>query len=299
MTAADFLPINIPQPKLSILVAQFSESMRFASGTTKHVYSRGLNKLVAYAGAAQFNFTPDDFIQFKLWLLNQERLRTNTVNTYLTASRRFCEFLVESGELPKNPAWNYHGTAQTYQIFAAKLTEVVKAISMIDRSTMLGKRDYAFLSMILETGATISELVNANAGDLRKSGKKFELTVRPKGARGKTDAIALTSAAGEAMSDYVSARGDSDANDPLFGKVRAGKVLPLRLSSRGVREAMRKHLWLGANRRLRLDSIRTYCAVKLMNQGRTLEEIKGLMRFKSNVPFKKIITNSKAVAGLR
>ncbi len=299
MTADDFLPVNIPQDRLRNLVKEFGTSMKFDSGTTKHVYLKAVDRLIAYADSVPFSFTPGDFSQFRLWLLNQEKLRTNTVNTYLTGSRRFCEFLVESKVLSKNPAWSFHGTAQTYKVFGAKLSEIMRAVSGIDRSTIIGKRDHAFLTLILESGATISELINADIGDLKSNNKKVELWVRPKAARGRFEVITLTRQASQVLSEYVNARGPVLGDHPLFGTVRAGKVTTVRLSLRGVRAAMQKHLRLGAEKRLRLDSLRTYCAVKLMNQGRTLEEIREFMRFKSNVPFKKIITNSKAIAGIR
>lgn len=294
-----FPATKIPQSQFRILVQQFEGSMRFASGATRHVYRKALDQLVAFAKGNSFKFTPDDFSQFRLWLLNNRKLSNNTVNTYMTASRRFCEFLVDMGVLQKNPAWSVHGSAQTFKIMGVSLSEVTEAISKIDRTSLLGKRDYAFASVIFECGATISELINADLGDLKRKGEAVELWVKPKGMRGRYEVIRVTTPARAALYDYIDARGDVGADYALFTTVRAGRSTKTRISFRGARAAMRKRLRIDEQRALRLDSLRTYCAVRLMKQGRTSEEIRSFMRFKSNMPFRKIMANSKAMAEKR
>ena len=299
MTATKFPTTKIPQSQLQILVRQFEEGMQFARGTTRHVYAKALDQLLAYAKASVFGFTPDDFIQFRVWLFNQKNLSTNTVNTYLTASRRFCEFLVEMGVLQTNPAWSVHGSAQEFKILGIGLTEVTKAISRIDRTTVLGKRDYAFLMTMLECGAAINELVNADIGDFRRNGNKVELLVKSSGTKGKYDALTVGESAAAALYEYIDSRGIVAADEPLFGIIRAGRPQKVRLSFRGVRAAMRKRLKIDEKRILRLDSLRTYCAVRLMKQGKTSDEIRSFMRFKSGMPFRRIMTNSKAIIETR
>ncbi len=299
MIQSRFPTTNLPQSQFRILVQQFESSMSFASGVTRHVYMKALDQLLFFAEGNQFKFTPEDFTQFRLWLLDGRKLSNNTVNTYMTASRRFCEFLVELGVLQQNPAWSVHGSAQHFNVTKVSLREVTHAISRINRSSLLGKRDYAFLSVIFECGATISELLNADIGDLKRSGEAVEMRVKPKGARGRYEVIRLTRAASSALYAYIDSRGQVASDFPLFSTVNAGRATQKRLSFRGARAAMRKRLTIDEKRALRLDSLRTYCAVRLMKQGRTSEEIKSFMRFKSNMPFRKIMVNSKAMAEKR
>lgn len=296
MAQNGFPKTRLPQSQFQILVKQFEGSMNFASATTRHVYMKALDQLLTFAKGNSFKFTPEDFGQFRLWLLESRKLSNNTVNTYLTASRRFCEFLVDLGVLQKNPAWSVHGSAQNFKITGVSLSEVSGAISGIDKATLLGKRDYAFLSAIFECGATISELVNADVADLKKTGTAAELWVKPKGNHRKYEIIRLTPGAGTALYEYIDARGEVASDYPLFTTVRVGRATNKRLSFRGARAAMRKRLRIDQERSLRLDSVRTYCAVRLMKQGRTTDEIKAFMRFKSNMPLRKIMVNSKAMA---
>ncbi len=299
MITERFPTIKIPQSQLQILVQQFEGSMQFASGTTTHVYRKALDQLLRYAKSNTFRFTPNDFSQFRIWLFNRRKLCNNTVNTYLTASRRFCEFLVELGVLKKNPTWSVHGSAQNFKILGLKLEEVESRISAIDRTSVLGKRDYAFISLMFECGAKISELINADVGDMKRSGQTVELWVKTKGARGESEIIRLTDFARTALFDYIDSRGRVAVDDPLFGTVRAGRALGVRLSFRGARAAMQKHLKFDEEKSLRLDSLRTYCAVRLMSEGKTPEEIRSYMRFKSNMPLRKLLNHRKATAEIK
>ncbi len=240
MTLDKFPPIKIPQSQLQIFVEQFNGTMRHARKTTRHVYEKGLDQLLSFAKANAFNFTPDNISEFQLWLFNRKKLSKNTVNVYLTACRRFCEFLVELGVLEKNPAWGVHGTAQEFKILKIKLAEVANAISRIDRTTILGKRDFAFLCAIFECGAAISELINADIGDLKNDGKETKLRVKPRGTRGKFEMITLSESASAAVSDYLNSRSAIGGDEPLFGTVRGRRALKARLSLRGARFAMHR-----------------------------------------------------------
>ncbi len=299
MISSRFPTTKIPQSQLQILVRQFEEGMQFASATTRHVYAKAVDRLLSFVEVSDFRFTPDDFMQFRVWLLNKKKLSTNTVNTYLTATRRFCEFLVEMGVLQENPAWSVHGSAQEFKILGIGLTEVTRVISQIDRTTALGKRDYSFLTIILECGAAIHELINADIGDLKRKENKVELRVRSKVTKEKYEILTLTEKAAGALYQYFGTRAVVAADEPLFGTIRAGRAQKVRLSFRGVRAAMRKRLRVDEKRTLRLDSLRTYCAVRLMKQGKTSDEIRSFMRFKSGMPFRRIMTNSKAIIETR
>ncbi len=267
--------------------------MRFASGTTRHVYRKALDQLSSFARVTQFKFTPGDFTQFRLWLLNRKHLSVNSVNTYLTACRRFCEFLVELGVLVRNPAWNVHGTAQTFSKMSIPLRDVEMSIASIGRISVLERRDRAFLLVMMECGATISQLIGADIRDLRYVGKKLEIRVNSKGLRGKTEAISLTDQARGALLDYFDLRGRTAPDDPLFTAVHMGKTSNDRLSPRGIRAAMKRYLTFRDGSSLRLDSIRTYCGIRLAIMGKRPEEIRAHMRFKSNMPMKKILENSQ------
>ncbi len=299
MTSDKFPITKIPYNQLIDLVHQFDGRMQRASKATRHVYHKALDQLLTFTKSNTFKFTPKDFSEFRLWLFNEEKLSRNTVNVYLTASRRFCEFLIGLAILKKNPAWSVHGSAQEFELLNVKLTEVAAAISNIDRTTVLGKRDFAFLSAILECGATISELINADVGDVKKIGKQAKLRVKTDRLHEEFDFVSIPAPVATAIFDYLQLRKALTDNDPLFTTVRAGKASNIRLSFRGVRAAMQRHLNFGNERRIRLDSLRTYCVIRLMSRGKSSDEVRSIMRFKSNMPFRKIMYNTKSLSGIK
>jgi site-specific recombinase XerC len=298
--ALDKFPVTkIPQNQLASLVQQFDVRMQHASKTTRHVYRKALDQLLAFTKSSTFKFMPKDFGEFRLWLFNDRKLSKNTVNVYLTASRRFCEFLIELGILKKNPAWSVHGSAQEFKSLKVKLTEVAAAISSIDTTTVLGKRDFAFLSTILESGAKISELINADIGDLKRYGRQAKLRVKGEGARGEFELVSISPSVSSAIFNYLESRSPVTTGEPLFSAVRAGRASNVRLSFRGARAAMHRHLNFGGERKVRLDSLRTYCAIRLMSRGKSSDEVRSIMRFKSDMPFRKIMHNTKSIAGTK
>ncbi len=268
--------------------------MRHARKTTRHVYIKALDQLLAFSKTASFDFTPDSFVAFRFWLYDRRKLSKNTVNVYLTASRRFCDYLVELGALQKNPAWSVHGTAQEFKVLRIKWTEIAEAIRRIDRNNVLGKRDFAFLSAIFESGASIHELIEAEVADLRRDGEDIKLRVKPKGVRVKFEMITLSKSTASAMDEYMNSRESVEQDEPLFVTVRGGKAMKGRLSMRGARFAMRRRMDFGDKRSVRLDSLRTYCAVRLMSRGKSSDEVRSIMRFKSNMPFRKILYQLKS-----
>jgi site-specific recombinase XerC len=291
----NFPPTKIPQSKLQVFIQQFDGAMPHARKTTKHVYRKALDQLLSFADHDTFDFTPDVFREFRFWLLNKKGLSTNTVNVYLTACRRFCDFLVEIGILQNNPALNVHGTAPEFKVMRMNLAEVASIISKVDRSTVLGKRDFAFLSAIFEAGVSISELINANVGDFRKDGSISELYVKHRDSGDRSEVIALPKCVATAIDDYLGSRGEITSEQPLFSTVRRGSATKVRLSLRGARFAMDRWLKVGEGNKIRLDSLRTYCVVRLMSKGKTSEEIRSIMRFKSNMPFRRIMFNAKNI----
>jgi len=297
MALEKFPVTRIPQSQLVSLVKQFDVRMQHARKTTRHVYKKALDRLLDFTKSNSVRFLPKDFIEFRLWLFNDQKLSRNTVNVYLTASRRFCEFLIDLGILKRNPAWSVHGSAQEFKTLKVKLTEVAAAISRIDRTTVLGKRDFAFLSAILESGAKISELINADVGDLKRYGRQAKLNVRGEGSRGEYEQVSISQPASSALFSYLESRSPVTAGEPLFTTIRGRRASSVRLSFRGARAAMRRHLDFGGERKVRLDSLRTYCAIRLMSRGKSSGEVRSIMRFRSNMPFRKIMFEAKSVNG--
>jgi len=82
--------------------------------------------------------------------------------------------------------------------------EVEKRLESIDRSDLVGKRDYALLSVAFSTGRRASELAGLRWGDVHQSGNKITLMWR-RGKGGKVLKNELGSQASAILMDYLSA----------------------------------------------------------------------------------------------
>lgn len=78
------------------------------------------------------------------------------------------------------------------------------ALASIDRNTLQGKRDYALLAVLLETGRRVSEVAGLTMGDIQKQGKLARVTfVRCKGNHQMIDMLPAPVA--RALFDYLAA----------------------------------------------------------------------------------------------
>lgn len=94
---------------------------------------------------------------------------------------------------------------------------VEKALASINRSTLLGKRDYALLSLLLNTGRRVSEVKNLTCGDILLTGGTVTVTwQRCKGGKVMYDNIDLLVA--RAIFEYLQAAYPDGwkAGDPVW-----------------------------------------------------------------------------------
>ncbi|HEU5098162.1 MAG TPA: tyrosine-type recombinase/integrase [Roseiflexaceae bacterium] len=85
---------------------------------------------------------------------------------------------------------------------ALDFEELRQKLAAIDRSTLKGKRDFAFLSVALQTGRRRTELVQLRMGDLDIKGNRITITWRRcKGGRKMVDTLPV--ACSHALLDYL------------------------------------------------------------------------------------------------
>jgi len=89
--------------------------------------------------------------------------RTNVASTL----RRLFSSLVEHGILNDNPV-SRKSSAGRKASASARVTgaQVTQLLDSIDRSVKIGKRDYAFILLLTETGALVSEIISLRVGDI-------------------------------------------------------------------------------------------------------------------------------------
>jgi site-specific recombinase XerD len=201
-------------------------------------------------------FPPVDPIlirRYKEYLIAQNLLPA-TVNLYLVGLRVFFEHYVNRKMIPYNPVRLVRGVRQKYGIHkkgALTIDEAKRLLSVISstnwaspRAQLRETRDYGLIYLMLKTGLRAIEVIRAQVADIKtKEGEKV-LYVQGKGDREKSKFVVLAAEVYNALMDYLTIRGFSKPEDPLFAKL----VLPTKsdrpksLTTRALEQIVTKYM---------------------------------------------------------
>lgn len=167
---------------------------------------------------------------FVLYTIEKWGNKPQTVNMRLRTLRQFFSFLVDEGYLAENPASRIEKlkTAETL-IVAMNKDQVRRLLSVPDRSTFTGLRDYTIMLLLLDTGLRLSEVSGLRLGDI--SYTESYIKVMGKGARERT--VPLQRKLKKALKDYLVHRGDGLDHDYTFVTVENRPM-----NNRGIQERL-------------------------------------------------------------
>lgn len=210
-------------------------------------------------------------------LEQSQRLCPSRIKLVVTALRSFLRFLFVDGAtatdlslcVPKTPLWHMCNLPR-----ALTPEQIEQVLSHCDRTTAVGKRNYAILMLLARLGLRAGEVVALRLEDLRWSAG--EIIVHGKGA--SCDSLPLTQELGEAIVDYLEhGRPQCASRDlflrskaPLRGFASSGSVSSL--VSRALEQAGLNPLGKGAH------LFRHGLACSMLHQGATLEQIGAILR---------------------
>lgn len=215
-------------------IAAFVQAADVSSSTAR-TYREALKSFSRWMGdRTQDELTPDLVKAYREWLKDQRA--ANTVLTYWVALRRFFQFAVQEGIVEKNPVEGMRGLRRPRGHLRRDLSraELQAIFAGIDRSTILGKRDFAMINLMVRNGLRIIEVHRVNVGDLEtRQGRKI-LHIWGKGRDERDEFVVLAEPAEQALLEYLACRHSPDPDEPLFAQLDAqsGKG---RLSTRHIR----------------------------------------------------------------
>ena len=204
---------------------EYCEITKNRSPKTIENYQHYLNRFGVFAGLDKAVNKID------LKLVNDFRLHLNrmmdadgkpllTIKTqhyHIISLRAFLKYLIrqdyatlaaEKVELPKMP--------QRTVDFLER-DELEKLFDVVERGSIIGKRNYAILRTLYSTGLRISELVHLNRDQINLKTKEFRVA----GKGGKYRIAFLSDEAAEAIGDYLRVRDDDFS--PVFVNHGRGK----------------------------------------------------------------------------
>jgi len=198
-------------------------------------YRRDLGALLAGIPAPLDQVRPADLRD--VFRRQQQAGRSpSSINRAIGAARSFCRFLYEEGRLETNPAQALRSIRLGPPLAPKHLTvpEVQRLLSMPDTATPTGRRDYAVLMLLYNTGLRVGELCALSREDMHLPAEGWgSLQVIGKGRR--LHRLPINRPAADALLAYLADREDGD---PALFLNRSGT----RFSVRGIALLVNRYL---------------------------------------------------------
>jgi len=232
---------NLYDPLKLDVVEKWLDSLD-VSEATKRQYKRCLRYFCDYARSCGLDFDgmePEDVLGYKKHLLLEKKLSPSTASLYLSGIRSYYRFAEDQGLA--NIARNIRGETSSRDFKKDSLSpeQARKVLDSIIRVTLIGKRDYAMINLMLRIGLRDIEVSRACIGDIRSDGGVSMIYVHGKGRSEKSDFLLLDEEALSPIEEYLDERarlrGKLRGHDPLFASEsnnnKGGKMSPISISA--------------------------------------------------------------------
>lgn len=198
------------------------------SQNTKRAYEKDLKDFFQYSnGRLPDSTLVSEFLQlkqheafaivlkYKAHLINTKKLSEATVNRRLSAIKSLasmgrklgvCSYTLEDIKGEKLEA--YRDTT------GVPPSEYARIISLVDRTTLKGKRDYAILRLLWDNALRRGEICSLNVGDFDAQTRTLTILGKGKGTQKTTIDLSLKTT--EAISDWLVTYGANKSKAPLF-----------------------------------------------------------------------------------
>ncbi len=202
------------------LMQKYSEFLKeTASKNTAASYMADLRKFVAYMDIVtvkEMAKVTEKDIEDYIQLLTKEGKAYSSIARMTASLKKFFEYCVEIGVMPKNPAGKVEAPQVKRKLPATLTTEqVVKLLEAPDDTTDKGIRDRAMLEIMYASGARVSEMISLAVSDVSMKNETVSLF-----SSGKRRSVPLGRAAMDALTRYIKeARPkivNADKTDVLF-----------------------------------------------------------------------------------
>ncbi len=252
--------------------------------TTKETYLKALREFSKWlAGGTPIILTSHDIQLYKDFLVSKN-LSPTSLSTYLTAVRRFYDYLISIEVVVENPAKKIKGSGRPQRHLRDALSheEVKNLLGSIDPFSSVGLRDWAMINLMVRCGLSEIEIVRANVGDVKVKGGKQVIFVQGKSKDKKDEYVILTPLAQEALEKYLEARGKTNEYEPLFWGV-GNRAKGERITTRAIRERVNYYLNLAGLKRKGITpySLRHTAAILAIESGAAVSEVKHMLRHKT------------------
>ncbi len=275
----------VPQMQVSMedIVDRFMASQDIAQ-SSKGTYRRQLLQFITWLKEtgridSMNTMVREDILAYRE-ALRQGKKSSYTVSSYMTAVRRFYEWL-EAERIFPNIARGVKGDKKAKGFRKDCLTpgQLRDALDSLERSSLEGLRDYALFNLIARTGLRTIEVARAQVRDLRQESGQSVLWIQGKGRDSKDDFVVLMDEAERPIRNYLQARGKLSDDAPLFcshSDRNSGHELTTRSISRIIKNIL---IGIGLDdSRLTAHSLRHTAITLSIKGGASIQEAQAMAR---------------------
>lgn len=247
---------------------------------TKESYACALKGFFAWCASSRVEDVAKLHMKAYKAHLEQIGLSPKSASMYLSAIRAYFDYCLRQGLIQTNPAKEIKGPKihKGHSKEGLTIEEAKKLVNSIDRSDLIGKRDFAIIYLMLKCGLREIEVVRANIEDLRPKGAEKVLYIQGKAWSSKNDFVIVLNEVYEAIANYLKHRDPKSQKEPLFASV--GNRSKGRLSTRAIRERVNYYLnKTGIKRKtITAHSLRHTAATLALESGAPIFEVKNMLR---------------------
>jgi len=223
-----------------------------------------------------------DIIRYKQWLIESGKAAM-TVDNYLVSVRQFFRYLEEAG-IHDNVAVGVHSPKKYlgYRKGYLKPEEVNRLLSVINRSTIQGKRDYAIINLMVRTGMRCIEVERLSVHDLTKEGSHWIIDIQGKGHWTADRPLGLSNRVVAPIREYLIELDNITESSPLFFN-HSYVSHNTRITTLTISKFIKKYLrYIGIDSsKITAHSLRHTAAITSLRNGATLSEVQHMLGHRS------------------
>ncbi len=246
---------------------------------SRDTYQKALKQFMLYMDSSNISQpTRSDILAYKAYLM--ENYKACTVSSYMTAVKGLFAYL-EAEKIFPNIANGIKGAKhqQGFRKDALTIDQAKRLLNSIDTSTIEGKRNFALINLLLNTGLRTIEAERACIGDIRQEGGEALLYIQGKGRDSKDAFVVLTDSTLYPIQKYLKARSIIDPKAALFASHsdrNDGNRITTRTISWIVKEAL-KAIGIDSER-ITAHSLRHTAVTFSLLAGATIQEAQAMAR---------------------
>jgi integrase/recombinase XerD len=206
---------------------------------TRKAYAYELGNFFRTVGKVDLTLvTRRDLLAYKEYI--SSRYKSSTVTWKLTAVGGFLRYAHKQGAVPEDVTEGIRGP-QVHQGQPEFLTveEARALLRAPDRRKTIGKRDYALLQLLLQTGVRIGEALSLRIRDLTTRYGCPAVRIMGKGRKPRT--LRVLPEVKEAVDAYLASRKGAKPEDHLFATVPRNGEVSRPLSPRVIQKSIKKY----------------------------------------------------------